>query len=251
MENGLSKMLASAVKISTRSFLAFMLAAVLTVAGFAGSFSGMAKAQPAEALDASPGEALDARSGETLDARHGEALEVRPGDVVFQELRTPQSLALMKATRSDWTHCGIVAERDGKLVVQEALMRMVETPLSVWISRGGGKIVVMRLQGADEVLTPEALAALDEEFQKLRDKRYDFWFQWSDDKIYCSELVHKMYDRALGIELAPLKKLGDYDFSDPAVQKLAKKRFPQGLDLEEPVVAPVDLLESPIFVRVN
>jgi hypothetical protein len=182
----------------------------------------------------------------------GPALDIRPGDVVFQALDTPQTKALVSATGSTWTHCGLVAMKKGRLVVQEALIKMAETPLEHWIARGGGQVAVARLNEAEAVLTPEALAAMTEEFAKLRDKRYDFYFQWSDERIYCSELVQKIYERALGLTLAEPRKVGDYDLSDPAVQKLIRERFPGGhLDLEEPAVAPSDLLASPLMSRVD
>jgi cell wall-associated NlpC family hydrolase len=182
--------------------------------------------------------------------RGEEALDIRPGDVVLQKLDTIQTRALIAATGSEWTHCGLVAERGGSLVVQEALLKMAETPLDMWIARGGGKVVVTRLKEADRLITPEALAAMRAEFGKLRDRRYDFLFQWSDDKIYCSELVQKVYERALGIALAPLRRTGDYDLSDPSVQKLIRERFPGGaVDPDEPAVAPGDFLQSPLLFR--
>jgi hypothetical protein len=183
-----------------------------------------------------------------------DASEIRPGDVVFQALDTPQTNALIAATGSTWTHCGLVAERRGRLVVQEALLRMTETPLEAWIARGGGKVAVTRLKEAALLLTPEALEALDKEFQKLRNQRlrYDFLFQWSDERMYCSELVQKVFERALGVTLAPLRRVGDFDLSDPAVQQLISLRFPGGrVDPDEPAVAPSDLLASPIMVRLD
>jgi hypothetical protein len=74
---------------------------------------------------------------------------------------------------------------------------------------------------------------------------------FSGDTVYCSELVQKMFESVFGVALAPLKRVGDYDLSDPAVQKLVKKRFPGGLNLDEPAVSPADLLESPLMARVR
>ena len=33
---------------------------------------------------------------------------------------------------------------------------------------------------------------------------YDLTFDWSHDRMYCSELVYKVYDRALGIKIGDL-----------------------------------------------
>ena len=35
----------------------------------------------------------------------------------------------------------------------------------------------------------------------MNNKDYDLYFEWSDDKIYCSELVWKIYKNGADIEL--------------------------------------------------
>jgi hypothetical protein len=179
------------------------------------------------------------------------ASRARPGDVIFQALNTLQTQALIQATGSEWTHCGLVFERNGRLVVMEALIVMAETPLEDWIARGGGRYVLTRWTGAGDGLSPESLAAIDRAFGEFKGRYYDFKFQWSDDRIYCSELVQKIFERAVGVELAPLRRVGDYDLDGPAVRNLVRLRFADGLDPEEPAVAPVDLLDSPLLARVE
>ena len=39
--------------------------------------------------------------------------------------------------------------------------------------------------------------------ESFRGRPYDLTFEWSDERIYCSELVWKIYERALGIEIGP------------------------------------------------
>ena len=39
------------------------------------------------------------------------------------------------------------------------------------------------------------------EGEKFKGKNYDLTFEWSDDKIYCSELIWKIYKRSTGIEI--------------------------------------------------
>lgn len=41
--------------------------------------------------------------------------------------------------------------------------------------------------------------------EKFKGKPYDIYFEWSDDKIYCSELVWKIYKHALDIEIGQLE----------------------------------------------
>ena len=50
-------------------------------------------------------------------------------------------------------------------------------------------------------------------------KDYDAQFDWSDKKIYCSELVWKVYYHSLNLELGELQKLSSFNLSNPAVKK--------------------------------
>jgi hypothetical protein len=38
-------------------------------------------------------------------------------------------------------------------------------------------------------------------------KHYDAAFRWTDDRLYCSELAWKLYDRAIGVRVAEPKAL--------------------------------------------
>lgn len=40
-------------------------------------------------------------------------------------------------------------------------------------------------------------------------RRYDPRFGWGDDRVYCSELVVKAYERAAGISFGRRERLGD------------------------------------------
>lgn len=75
-------------------------------------------------------------------------------------------------------------------------------------------------------------------------KNYDYAFAWSDDKIYCSELIWKVYDRALGIRLAPLQKLQEFNLKDPRVKAKLIERYGKNIPLNEKVISPAALFES-------
>ena len=59
-------------------------------------------------------------------------------------------------------------------------------------------------------------------------KPNDSAFNWSDDRIYCSELVWKIFHRALKIGTGDLRKLKEFDLSRPEVQKQLRGRYPGG-----------------------
>jgi hypothetical protein len=130
------------------------------------------------------------------------AAELRDGDIVFHGSRSAQSEAIQRATDSPHSHMGVVFHRDGAPWVLEAVDTVRDTPLAEWIARGeGGRYAVRRLRDAAEVLTAEKVAALRRAAEAHLGRPYDLWFEWSDERIYCSELVWKAYRDALGIEL--------------------------------------------------
>lgn len=169
--------------------------------------------------------------------------EFRSGDLIFQISQSSQCIAVQKATKSVYSHCGIIYEEGGKLYVYEAIQPVVLTPLDKWISRGkNGHHVVKRLKNADKVLTNENITKMKEVGMTFYDKSYDLTFEWSDDKMYCSELIWKIYKRALNIEIGKLEQLKDFDLSDPVVKQKIKERYGDNIPLEETVISPVAIL---------
>ena len=78
-------------------------------------------------------------------------------------------------------------------------------------------------------------------------KPYDLYFEWSDARIYCSELVWKMYRDALGIEVGARQKLREFDLSDPAVKAKMRERYGSHVPLNEPVISPGAMYDSPLL----
>jgi hypothetical protein len=177
-------------------------------------------------------------------------LNFMEGDILFQAINTPQNLALAMATGSEYTHCGIVFKRENRYYVYEALGIMSLTPIEDFIKRSQVPVLQYRLKNPS-ALTPEVLEKMKSVARSFANKLYDYRFLWSDDKIYCSEMIYKIYQRGAGIELAPLKGFNDYNLTHPAVRALVEKRFPKGFPDDEKVIAPVDLLNSPELKRIE
>ena len=175
----------------------------------------------------------------------------RDGDIIFHQSTSSQSKAIKLATGSQYTHMGIIYLQNGKPYVYEAIKTVRLTPLNKWIARGvGKKYVVKRLRDADDLLTPKALADLKKAGEAFKGKKYDLYFGWSDDRIYCSELVWKMYDRALGKRIGPLKRLKQFDLSHPAVIQKMKERYGSRIPMDEQVISPGDMFDSPLLKTV-
>lgn len=173
-----------------------------------------------------------------------EAPAFKDGDLIFHKSKSSQSLAIQLATHSPYSHCGILYQNKGKWEVLEAVQPVKTTPLSTWIKRGEkGHYVVKRLKD-EHLLDPTKLKSMKTAGTKMLGKSYDLAFDWSDEKIYCSELIWKIYKEGAGIELCPLQRLRDFDLENPVVQKTLKERYGKNIPLDEPVVPPSALFES-------
>lgn len=173
------------------------------------------------------------------------------GDVVFQTSRSSQSLAVQVATGSRYSHMGMVFLRNGKPYVYEAAGKVQYTPWDAWVARGvGGHVVVKRLRDAATILNPAGVARLRQATRAFEGKPYDLTFEWSDNRIYCSELVWKIYERALGIKLGKLQKIKEFNLSNPAVRQKMKERYGEQVPLDEPAISPVAMFDSPRLLTV-
>lgn len=175
----------------------------------------------------------------------------RNGDVVFQTSRSSQSLAIQLATKSPYSHMGIVYVRNDRPFVFEAIQPVTLTPLDEWIARGErGHFVAKRLRNADSLLTSETLQAMRAAGERFVGKDYDLYFEWSDERIYCSELVWKVFDEGAGIEIGERQTMADFDLTHPAVQAKLKERFGDRVPSDEVVVSPVAIFDAPELVTV-
>ena len=165
--------------------------------------------------------------------------EIKNGDLIFQTSLSGQSKAIQAATHSKYSHCGIIYRDGNDFLVFEAVQPVKRTPLDKWIARGkSGKFVIKRLKNAEQVLTPATLQKMKQVGEEFIGKNYDKTFEWSDNKIYCSELIWKVYQRATGIEVGRLQKLSDFDLTNEAVQNKMFERYGKKIPMNEIVISP-------------
>lgn len=164
---------------------------------------------------------------------------LQDGDIVLQRSLSSQAEALAAATGSPWTHTGIVFRRGAELAVIEAVGPVRWTPLADWVARGAeGDVIVLRPRA------PFDAAAVRRAAEAYLGAPYDLLFRWSDERVYCSELVYKAYDR-VGLHLGALVPISTLDLRAPAVQRLIDARGRSNLDPAELVVTPASLLVDP------
>ena len=147
------------------------------------------------------------------------------GDIIFHTSKSNQSKMISEITKSKLTHVGIIFINKGKPYVFEAVQPVKITPLNQWIKRGvSTKYIVMRSK-------------------KILSNDYDIKFQWSNNKMYCSELVYKIYEEA-DIKLCSKHTFKQYNLNSESAKNAIKKRYGNNINLNETVVTPVDLRKS-------
>jgi uncharacterized protein YycO len=176
---------------------------------------------------------------------------LQDGDIIFQESTSEQSRAIQLATHSRYSHCGIIFKTADETYVFEAIQPVQSTPLKEWIKRGkAGHYVVKRLKNADEVLTGDVVSKMKILSGRYNDKDYDYYFEWNNKRIYCSELVWKVYRQSTGIELAGLQKLNEFDLQNPAVKDKLAERYGKEVPTDNKVISPAAIFESRLLETV-
>lgn len=173
--------------------------------------------------------------------------QFQTGDIIFHISKSQQSLVIQQATHSPYSHMGMIVNKDGKTWALEAIQPVQYTPLNKWIARGvKGHYVVKRMKSS---LNTQQKQKLVKNAEQYLGRPYDIYFEWSNRAIYCSEIIWKAYD-ALGIQLAPLQHLKQFDLKQASVQKLMQQRYGQQVPLNETVIAPKAIYESKYLQQV-
>ena len=167
------------------------------------------------------------------------------GDIIFQVSTSGQSKAIQIATGSKYSHMGIIYKQGNDFFVYEAVQPVKLTSLNDWIKRGeNGHYVVKRIENSECLLTPEALTKMKQIGEQYTGKDYDLYFEWTDSRIYCSELVWKIYKEAVGLEIGELEKLSDFNLTDKAVQQKLLEKYGDNIPKEELVISPASMFNS-------
>jgi uncharacterized protein YycO len=171
--------------------------------------------------------------------------EIQNGDIIFQTSTSGQSKAIQIATGSKYSHMGIIYKQENDFFVYEAVQPVKLTPLKDWIKRGENwHFVIKRIKNSENLLTQETLTKMKQIGEKYAGKDYDLYFEWSDSRIYCSELVWKIYKEAVGLEIGELEKLGDFNLTNKAVKQKLMERYGDKIPKDELVISPAAMFDS-------
>jgi len=176
------------------------------------------------------------------------AEEYQVGDMIMQSDEFKSAAGIKILSGSKFNHVGIVVEKNGQLYVAEALGRVVYTDIDDYIDRGEDHVHI-RL---DEDLSESDKTKISSAVRKYIGKRYDAALSWSDDRMYCSELVQKVYKDALDIEVANERKIKQHAMvAFVPLLKSGMIEVPavfsdivENIDTDEIVVTPADILRS-------
>jgi len=105
-------------------------------------------------------------------------------------------------------------------------------------------------KNSEQILKPDVLSKMKQVGEKYRGKDYDLYFGWSDERIYCSELIWKIYKEALNLEIGKLQKITDFDLSHPLVKAKLKERYGNNIPLDEPAISPANMFNSDLLETV-
>lgn len=168
---------------------------------------------------------------------------ITEGDIILIRSQSEQAAAIAEGTNSIWTHVGIIVKRSGDWHVAEAVGPLAVKPLSAFIGRSKNKTYkIVRNQRFSQKMLPKLYAALYKYNQP-----YDIFFEYSDERIYCSELVYKVFRDVTGSGVGRIQKMKELRLDGPYVSKLIEERLTaigKELNPEEPIITPVGLLDD-------
>lgn len=174
------------------------------------------------------------------------------GDIIFQESRSGLSEMIQLATQSKYSHVGIVYENEGKWMVLEAVQPVQIIPIERWTKRGkNGHYVLKRLKDTSLIQQPKTIEKMKTIGKGHLGKDYDGYFEWSDTKMYCSELVWKIYHEGANIDIGSPQLITDFDLSHPVAQRLIKERYNGTIPSGAQIISPAALFDSPLLQTVR
>jgi len=165
---------------------------------------------------------------------------INDGDLIFQSELLPRGLAIQAATVSKYNHVGIIFKENGKYYVYEAIGKVTRTPLQSYINRRGtyGRYTIMRPRQNNL-----KISSLKYYVVSQLGKRYDPSLKWSDNRMYCSELVWKAYYNSNSIAISNPAPIENRVLGKILLPFVPKDRI-SFLDISDPVVSPADLARS-------
>lgn len=172
---------------------------------------------------------------------------LKNGDIIFIVNPSGQGKAIQLATKSKFTHVGIVFIENGKTMVYHAVEPVSKNTLQEFINMSADNTYQIKRLKDQTLLTPQVIDAMLKEARSKLGVHYDTGFNWSDEELYCSEFVWKLYNHALQLEVGKLRPLKDFDLTNPKVKEIMQERYGNTIPLNEKMISPGDMFASEIL----
>lgn len=177
---------------------------------------------------------------------------LKTGDIIFQTSNSSQSFAIQEATKSPYSHMGLIESIDGELFVLEAVQPVKRSPLKEWVDGGvESKYAVKRLRDFSYLSTEKGRDHWDQICESYLGKNYDSQFNWSDEEMYCSELVWKVYNQVAGVRIGEPKELQYFDIQSKAVKDKLVERYGDSPPIHQLIISSQAIFESPLLVEIE
>lgn len=164
---------------------------------------------------------------------------LKTGDIVFHTSRSTQSRAIQLATGSPYSHVGVVEVTPQGAFVIEAIQPVSRTPWAKWRRRSiDERVLVKRLPG----LSAAQARRVIETAGSMLGRPYDAAFAWDDQRLYCSELVRKVFGRGAGIELGRMERLGSLKLG--LIGPALRQRYGGRVPLDRQLVTPASIADD-------
>lgn len=177
--------------------------------------------------------------------------QLKTGDILFISSGGAQGKAIELATKSKYTHVGMVFVENNKTYVYHAVEPVMKSSLGEFLAFSvDGKYVAKRLK-QQNTLDENTNEKMREMATGLLGKHYDIYFNWKDDEWYCTEFVWKLYERNYKLEVGKLRPLKEFDLSSKEVKTIMKKRYGNKIPYNEKMISPQDMFDSPLLEEVK
>ena len=170
------------------------------------------------------------------------------GDLVFQALPLDLDLvvAIEGVTESHYSHVGVLHKRDDEWTVIEASgPGVIYTAFDKWKTHGRNeRWAAFRLKVEQQKHIPQFLTNL----HPHAGKAYDFKYELSENKLYCSELIYHAWEKTTGQKMGKLTRIGDLNWKPH--QKTIEKYNGGPMPLDRQMISPIELSKASQLQRV-
>ena len=167
--------------------------------------------------------------------------ELKVGDILLQPLHCYACNLIEAQTKSEYSHVGVVISVEKRqFLIAEAFQKVRVVTFKEFTSKTQNNLKI-------EILRPYFVSAdlYANYLMSFHDKPYDSKFTWSDEGIYCSELIQKLFHQSNMLTPNPRAML--FDINPEAWDRHFRGSTPRG----KLGISPENFKESKLFEEIG